>query len=399
LKILLVHNFYQQAGGEDEAFHREKNLLIAAGHQVSVYTRHNDEIKEYGLWDKAMLGLRTVWAWDSTRELRTVLRREKPDLTHFHNTFPVVSPAAYYVCRDAGVPVVQSLHNPRLLCPAATLFRKGHLCEDCVRKKLPWPGILHACYRNSRIETSGAAAMLAVHRALKTWEKRVDAYIVYTEFFRRKFVEGGLPAEKILIKPGFVDPDPGMRTARGDYALFMGRLAPEKGVLLLLEAWRQLGHIPLKIRGDGPLAGTVQAWVSANGNCVQVVPRLAPPELEALLKGARFLVWPSGGYYEAFGLVAIEAFACGVPVIASGLGAMAEIVTDGRTGLHFTHGDAADLAAKVDWAWAHSKEMETMGREARAEYEAKYTAERNYQILMNIYQRAMASHFHGVAPL
>jgi glycosyltransferase involved in cell wall biosynthesis len=235
--------------------------------------------------------------------------------------------------------------------------------------------------------------MLTVHRYLDTWRKLIDMFIVFTEFYRRKFVEGGLPENKVVVKPHFVDPDPGPKSGRGDYALFMGRLSPEKGVHTLLGAWRCLTDIPLKIRGNGPLLKDAQHFAAQDQRRVEVLPdRLLPPEWADLMRGARLLVWPTEGYYETFGLVAVEAFAFGMPVIASRTGAMAEVVADERTGLHFTVGDANDLASKVKWAWTHPDEMEIMGRNARCEYEAKYTAERNYQMLMEIYERAIATH-------
>ncbi len=390
MKILLVHNSYQQPGGEDEVFANERDLLRSAGHEVVEYVRDNDEIRDYGIWNKATLSLRTVWAWDSARELRELLKREKPDLAHFHNTFPLISPAAYFVCREFVVPAVQTLHNPRLLCPAATLFRDGHLCDECMGKSFSWPGIVHACYRNSRIQTGVVAGMLAIHRGLGTWEKGGFIFICSTEFYRKKFIEGGLSAEKIALKPHFIAPDPGIRQGGGEYALFIGRLAPEKGVRTLLEAWKSLRGRPIKIRGEGPLLADVRSLQGQSD--LEIIPRLERTELTSLIKGARFLVWPSEGYYETFGLAAVEAFACGVPVIASRVGAMEEIVADGRTGLHFTPGNADDLAAKVEWAFTHPKEMEAMGLEARAEYEAKYTAERNYQMLMEIYQHTIETY-------
>jgi glycosyltransferase involved in cell wall biosynthesis len=454
----LLHNRYQQLGGEDGVFHAEKDLLTAAGHRVLEYVRDNDEIAAYGLWQKGTLALRTVWAWDSYREIQALLRRERPDVAHFHNTFPLVSPAAYYACREAGVPVVQTLHNYRLLCPAATLQNDGRVCEECLGRSL-WRGVWRACYRDSRAATAATALMLSVHRWLGTWSKMVDCYIALTEFARAKFIEGGLPAEKIVVKPNFVHPDPmkgdqesevrSQESAVGSeesavrsqksgasnrhsaivnpqspianhksqipnpespipnpqsprYALFVGRLAPEKGVRTLLAAWRRLGNgIPLEIVGDGPLRAELEAQVSRLGlsrvwrgkpaaTSISFHGRLTPAHVIPLMKCARFLVFPSE-CYEGMPRTIIEAFACGVPVIASRLGAMQEIVEDGRTGLHFTPGDPEDLAAKVEWAWTHPNEMQEMGRAARAEYEFKYTAERNYQMLMDVYERVLGS--------
>jgi glycosyltransferase involved in cell wall biosynthesis len=390
MKLLLVHNRYRYSGGEDQVFRRESELLRSAGHHVLEYTRDNAEITENGMLDKAKLGMRTLWAWDSREELGTILQKEKPQVVHFHNTFPLVSPAAYYACREAGVPIVQSLHNPRFMCPAATMYREGKVCQDCLGKSVPWPALAHSCYRHSFLHTAAAVGMLTFHRLLRTWEDCVDAYIVVTEFFRQKFITAGLPREKVFIKPHFLSIDPGMKQETGNYALFIGRLTPEKGIATLLKAWKTLGHIPLWIIGEGPMENDVRRFGQGN-SAVRSLPRLSQRECLEVIKGARFLVWPSEGYNETFGLVAIEAFACGTTVITSGSGAMAEVVENNKTGLHFEVGDPKDLASKVEWAWAHPKDLEIMGDAAREEYKAKYTAERNYQLLMQIYSQARSA--------
>lgn len=391
MKVLLAHNRYRYAGGEDEVFHREKELLRLAGERILEYTRDNNEIADSALLHKIKVGLQTVWAFDSAKELRSLLRRERPHVAHFHNTFPLISPSAYYVCQEEGIPVVQSLYNARLMCPAATCLREGRVCEDCLGRSVPWPGVVHACYHKSRPQTAVVAGMLSAHRLLRTWQDRVDAYIVATEFFRQKYIAAGLPAEKIFLKPHFLSADPGMKEGTGNYALFIGRLAPEKGVETLLNAWKTLRHIPLCIRGEGPMEKDVRRFAEENPS-VRVLPQLPRNECFEVIKGARFLVWPSEGYSETFGLVAMEAFACGTPVIGSRLGAMKEVVDDKRTGLLFTAGDPQDLAAKVDYAWTHLDEVTEMGRAGRAEYKSKYTAEPNYEALVRIYRRAIQNH-------
>jgi glycosyltransferase involved in cell wall biosynthesis len=388
-KVLLVHNRYQSTGGEDEVFRREKELLLRQGHQVIEYTRDNEEISKYGARQKASLVVRTTWAWDSYRELLRLLRQERPDVAHIHNTFPLISPAAYYACSAANVPVVQTLHNPRLLCPAATLFRNGSICEECVGRHFALPAVRHGCYQGSHSRSAVVASMISSHNWLGTWKRKVSTYIASTEFYRSKFAATGIPYEKIVVKPHFVDVDPGCTKSVGDYAVFVGRLAPEKGVPTLLAAWRKLGGVPLCIRGEGPLGEVVSLFVKESGGNATLVPRVDRLGLFDLIKAARFLVWPSEGYYETFGLVAIEAFACGVPVIASRCGVMEEIVNEGRTGLHFTPGSAGDLIEKVKWAWAHPGEMRDIGRNARAEYEAKFTADCNYNMLLSVYQQAI----------
>jgi glycosyltransferase involved in cell wall biosynthesis len=391
VKILLVHNSYQQPGGEDVAFQQDRQLLERNGHRIVEYLRHNDEIRDYGLWRRATLAARTVWAQDSCRDLRRLLRQNKPDAVHFHNTFPLISPAAYYTCREAAIPVVQTLHNFRLLCPAATFYRDGHVCEECSERSL-WRGLFYGCYRESRTETAGVALALEAHRLLRTWTRMVDSYVTLTEFARRKFMAGGLPPARIVTKPNFVHPDPGERVDSGQYALFVGRLSLEKGLETLLAAWKLLANgISLIIVGDGPLSTrlAVEATHLSLDN-VSFRGRLTRAETLEAIKGASFLILPSG-CYENFPMSIVEAFACGVPVICSRLGAMEEIVADRHTGLHFTAGDFEDLAQKVEWAWTHPERLAEMGKEARQEYQAKYTAERNYPMLTEIYQRAMAS--------
>jgi len=287
------------------------------------------------------------------------------------------------------VPVVQTLHNYRLLCPVALFFRDGRVCEDCMGKAVPWPGVVHRCYRGSRAASGVIAAMLTTHRALGTWTKMVDVYVALTEFAQDKFIEGGLPAEKIVVKPNFVAEDPGPGGGSDGYALFVGRLSPEKGIETMLAAWDRLRTgVPLKIVGDGPLRDRVIRAASRQPN-VEWLGYKTVAEVHALMKRAGVLVFPSE-WYETFGRVAVEAFAAGTPVIAANIGAVGELVEHGRTGLHFRPGDPEDLATRVGWALSHPAELGRMREEARAEYEAKYTAERNYRALMEIYEFALA---------
>jgi glycosyltransferase involved in cell wall biosynthesis len=381
MNILCVHNYYQNPGGEDSVFESEKSLLESNDNTVIQYIENNNKLNNTG---KLKSAYNTIWSKESKQKIYQLLQEEKPDVAHFHNTFLLISPSAYYACKEAGVTVVQTLHNYRLLCPSAIFYRNNTMCEDCINKYFPYPGIIHGCYRASRAQTSIVSAMLAFHRFLKTLQNQVDLYIALTEFARRKFIEGGLPEDKIVVKPNFVYPDPGVGNENGNYALYIGRISQEKGVKTLLSAFEKIHNIHLRIVGSGPLLSEIRNY---NLN-VELLGQKSKEEVIRLVKSARFLVFPSE-LYETFGLVATEAFACGVPVIASRLGAMEEIIEDGRTGLHFTPGDAQDLAAKVEWAWSNPERMKEMGKEARREYELKYTAEKNYKMLMEIYRKAI----------
>lgn len=366
-------------------------MLKNAGNLVVYYRRSNMEVQAYKGLHQISLAKGAIWASDTRSDFLKLLGEEKPDVVHVHNTFMMISPSIYSACREAGVPVVQTLHNYRLLCPAATFFRKGKVCEECLGGSL-WPGIKYGCYHDERSTTAVVALMLTTHRLLGTWERDVTSYIALTEFSRSKFIEGGLPGEKIFVKPNFVNPDPFARTGTGDYALFVGRLSPEKRVSTVLAAWKRLpSSIPIKVIGGGPDKLPLEAQAAKDGlTNVQFVGQMPRAQTLAAINNARFLVF-SSEWYENFPVTIAEAFACRTPVIASKMGAMQEIVRDQHTGLFFAPGDAEDLARKVDWAWNHPDAMQDMGNEARKEYEAKYTAEKNYPVLMEIYQRAIAS--------
>jgi glycosyltransferase involved in cell wall biosynthesis len=386
MKILSVHNSYQLPGGEDQVFAQEADLLRAHGHQVLLYQASNDQVT--GTNPLVLLG-NTIWNRQIHQELRALMNRERPDIVHVHNTFPVISPAAYYAANAEAIPVVQTLHNYRMLCPAGTLFRDGHVCEECVTKRVPWPGVLHGCYRGSRLATAAGAAMLATHNYKHTWSKSVSAYIALTDFARGKFIEGGFPAAKIFVKPNYLQTDPGPGEGKGNYALFVGRLTPEKGISTLLEAWRHIGNeLPLQIAGDGPMGSEVEK-ASREMEGVTWLKWLPRAEILQRMKDATVLILPST-WYEGFPMILAEAFAVGLPVIASNLGSMSSIVDDRRTGLHFVPGNASDLVEKVRWFRAQPVEAGFMRAQARKEYEAKYTAEVNYAELIYIYESVLA---------
>jgi glycosyltransferase involved in cell wall biosynthesis len=379
--VVLVHNAYQQPGGECSVFEAEAALLESRGHRVVRFTAHNDAVETMS---RVQVAAGTIWSRPQRARLAEVLERVRADVVHCHNTFPLISPAVYYAARAAGVPVVQTLHNYRLLCPEAKLFRDGRPCESCVGRAVPWPAVTHACYRGDRSASAAVAAMLAVHRGLGTWNTRVDAYIALTEFARGKFVAGGLPADRIRVKGHFIDPDPGPGTGRGGYALFVGRLSAEKGIETLLAAWPRVGAgLPLRIAGDGPLADHVAA-AAHPGSHVQWLGARTAADVADLMGDAALLVFPSE-CYETFGRVVIEALARGTPVLASDGGAAAELVEDGATGFLFRAGDAGALAAGAHRALAEPDLADGFRRRARAAFLDRFSADANYERLIEIY--------------
>lgn len=382
MRILCVHSRYKIRGGEEEVFEAEINLLRQKGHTVDLYEDHNARIDKLS---KADLALKTVWSQEAYRAISTRLTANTYDIVHVHNFFPLISPAVYYVAKAKGVPVVQTLHNYRLICPNGLFFRQGKVCEDCLGQSIPWSGAWHSCYRENKAASIATVGMLSIHRALQTWQKLVDKYIVLTEFAKAKFIQGGLPPEKIVVKPNFVAFDPQIGTGERKYLLYVGRLSVEKGLDVLLNAWKHLDRqIPLKIVGDGLLSDRVMEATHQYPN-IEWLGRKPIEEVYHLMGEAIAVIIPSQ-WYETFGRVATEAFAKGTPVIASNLGAIAELVEGDRVGLCFQPGDERDLANKVRWLLEHPQELAAMGTCARQEFEVKYTAQINYQQLMAIYQ-------------
>jgi len=386
MKVLTLHTHYRQPGGEDQSFISETALLRERGHEVHTLIFHNRNLESMTVWRQAGS---TIWNQKAYQHTRAAIQKHRPRLVHIHNTFPLASPGVLHAAKAEGIPVVMSLRNYRLLCVNGLFFQGGQPCEQCLGR-LPWRGAIHGCYRNSRAASTVVAGMLALHRSLGTW-CHVDGYIALTAFARQKFLEAGFPSEKVSVKPNFVHRDPVCGDGRGGYALFVGRLSAEKGIDTLLAAWSLPGRkVRLKVIGDGPLRTYVER-IAKNTQEVEYLGSKNPEEVSTLMAEATFLVFPSL-CYETFGRVAMEAFAMGTPVLAANIGAVGEITDNGRTGLHFRPSDPSDLAAKVDWLLCHPTELAHMRKEARREYEAKYTAERNYGMLMKIYAQAIANH-------
>jgi glycosyltransferase involved in cell wall biosynthesis len=381
MRILLIHNRYQQAGGEDGVVKAERALLESNGHEVDEFSEDNHRIDSM---NRFRVAARTLWSAETWHHLGEIVGRFRPDIAHVHNTFPLISPSAYHLLQNRGVPVVQTLHNYRLLCPKSTFYREGHVCESCLGRSFPWPGVRYSCYRENRGASATIASMLFFHRLINTWNTKIDTYIALTQFARDKFIEGGLPPDRIVVKPVFV-PDYGIGAADGGYAIFVGRLAEEKGICTLLEAWKVLGsRVPLKIIGGGPLADKVKSRV-ADIPGVSYLGRVADDVLQETFSRASFTVFPSL-WYEGMPAVILESYAAGLPVISSRLGSMASMVKEGETGYFFKPGHAGALVQAVDRLCTDAAGYHRMRDVARREYEQNYTPDANYQALISIYR-------------
>jgi glycosyltransferase involved in cell wall biosynthesis len=386
-RVLLIHNFYQYPGGEDTVFSAEKELLSGRGHEVMELTDTNLRLNQMSSLRAAK---NAVWSNETASKIERLIERNHPDIAHVHNTWMMISPSVYYSLKKANIPVVQTLHNYRLLCPNALLFRDNKVCEDCMRFPIPIPGIFHKCYRGSITQSAIIAAMLTYHRVIHTWKNQIDFYIAISEFARKKFLQGGLQSDKLVVKPNFIEFPTQNHDYDRNYAFYAGRLSIEKGVRILVDAWKS--HVPsnilLRIAGEGPEREMVIQLISQKENS-EYLGYLGKESLRITIQKAKFVIVPSV-CYETFSMSILEAFVSSTPVIASRIGALAELVRDGETGLLFNPGDPIDLAEKVGWLWNHPGESARMGRNARKEYEDRYTPERNYQMLIGIYEKAMA---------
>ncbi len=392
MKILQLHNRYQIVGGEEGVVQAEKQLLESHGHQVNLLEVTNDNL----VGAKAKLGaaIGAIYSKASKRLVLKELKLFQPDIVHVHNFFPLLSPSVYDACQEAGIPVVQTLHNYRLICPKAMLFRDGKVCEVCVGKSVAIEGIKSGCYRGSKAQTAVVAAMLSYHQWRGTWAQ--PTYIALTEFQKQKLIQGGLPADKIQVKCNFVEMPDLEPVDRQDFVLFVGRLAEEKGVADLIAAYRHslkqsnTALPPLKIVGDGPLKAELMAEVERAGlsDRITFLGRQEKTQVLKLMQMAQVLVFPSI-WYEGFPLTLAEAFACGLPAIVPNLGSMAEIVQPNVTGFHFKSRDIEDLVRVIEAAVGDGDGLQRLSYQARKTYEQSYTAQTNYDRLLEIYRNVL----------
>lgn len=385
MKILIAHNRYQTMGGEDSAVRNETEMLRRGGHAVELLTDDNDAIR--GVRGVLAAAASVAYSPRSRRRMRSAIGEFKPQILHVHNWFPRLSPSIILEADAQRIPIIQTLHNYRMICSNAMLYRNGAVCTKCVGSAFPLSGAIHGCYRGSRAGSAVVTAAYALHRLARTWDK-VDLFIAVSAFQRSLLVRGGVPAGKIVIKPNFACSELSEeRVAKEDFAIYVGRISEEKGLRTLLAAWNT-GKIPLRLRmfGDGPLTEEVRCNAERNKRIEYMGPQPFQIISQEMAK-ARYLVFPSE-WYETFGNVVVEAHAKGTPVLAADLGNMKELVEEGVTGYRFFPGNAESLISAA-LRFPEGDLYERMCANCRAAYENSFTAAKNYASLMEIYARAI----------
>ncbi|WP_024790814.1 MULTISPECIES: glycosyltransferase family 4 protein [unclassified Lebetimonas] len=384
MKILMVHNKYKQNGGEDTVFYNEMSLLKAKGHMVDKLIFENSRINN--IFSKLKIGISGIYNIESANMLKDKIKKFKPDVIHVHNFFPIASPSIFWVAKKFKIPVVLTLHNYRLICPNAILFRNGNICEKCMDKIFPYSGIIHKCYRNSFMQTLSLSLVTNIHKYIKTWHSKVDKFITLTNFQKNKFLSSNMniSEEKFLVKSNFVDDFGNGYKNRENYFVYVGRLSIEKGIITMLKAFENTKY-NLYVVGEGPLKNEVLKYTKKNKN-IKYLGFKSKKEIINLLKKSISLIFPSE-WYEGFPMVLVETLSTGTPIITSDIGSQAEIVKDNYLGLHFIAGDFIDLRSKITEFF--EKKDKTFYQNARDEYLEKYTPEKNYKQLIDIYEKVI----------
>lgn len=400
LHIVMIHDRYQYVGGEDVSTDADVELLREYGHQVTLIEVHNDIIKAFSKFEKLKLFAQTAWNFKVYREMRSQFQQLKPDLVHVQNFFPLFSPSIHAAARSLNIPTVQHLHNFRLGCLNGYLLKDGKICEACVGRN-PWRGIVYRCYRQSAIASIAVWAMVTINRWRRTWTQDVNAFITPSHFAAQKFIEIGIPRDRLYVKPYVINPASyTSQMEHSDYFeysqrikfLFVGRLSPEKGIITLLKAWAELNRSDwqLEIIGEGEQKPILEGFVKDYGlTNVRFLGYLPPSQIAEAMQTASAIVVPSQ-WYETFGRVVVEAFACGKPVLASNLGALSELITPEYNGFLISRDRPSDSlssawAAKLYWCGTNPEALARLGKNAFQTYQELYTRSINYQQLMEIY--------------
>lgn len=384
--VLIVHNFYQIPGGEDTVVANEKSLLEKKGHKVILYTRNNSEIKKMGVLKKILIPFNLIYNFKTYRDVRRLIKEQDIEIVHVHNTLSLISPSVYYAAFSRGISVVQTVHNFRLVCPAATFYRNNNICEDCLTGDLRC-ALKHGCYRNSRIQTMACVISMTFHRLLGTYRK--INYICLTEFTKKKLLEVNHKHKKEIIREGSVYVKPNftyentVEKRQGGYFLFIGRIEQIKGIDILIEAFSQLPEKKLLIAGTGSEFEKYKALAAKAVN-IEFLGFLEREELNNIISGAKAVIVTSQ-WYETFGMIIAEAFASHIPVITGDIGNIGALVEDGVDGFKFIYNSAQSLKETI--IRFDSEYDEAWGDNAYREYTEKYSPDENYRQLNEIYEK------------
>ena len=378
-KILIVHNYYQIPGGEDTVVSNEKNMLEANGHKVILYVRNNTEIKKMSKFQKILIPITMIFNPRTYNEIKRIIKKEKIDIVHVHNTLNLVSPAVYYAAVKMNKPVVQTIHNFRMLCPGATFYRDGHICEDCVSKGLRC-SLKHKCYRNSFIQTLVCVISTKIHRTTGIYSK--INYICLTEFNKNKLLQlKQIKPERVFVKPNFTKNNNDLLFNKQvkNQILYLGRIEEIKGIKLLIEIWEEFGSsLPvLKVCGNGPLKDwCLQEIKNKNINNILVTDFLKHDEAMKELANSKALILPTN-VYEGFPMTIVEAFSVGTPVICPDMGNSGNLVENGITGFKYKNENELVQILK-------SKNYDFSDRIYDI-YKKRYTETINYKMISEIY--------------
>ncbi|WP_175412899.1 glycosyltransferase family 4 protein [Clostridium sp. AWRP] len=383
-KILIVHNYYQIPGGEDTVVANEKKLLEKHGHKVILYTRNNCELKELSKFQKLLLPFTTVFNIRTYREVKKIIREQQIDIVHVHNTLNLISPSVYYAALSYKKPVIQTVHNFRLLCPGATFYRDGHICEDCINNGLKC-AVKHSCYRGSKMQTLACVISTKIHRMLGIYGKL--NYICLTEFNKQKLLNlKQIRPERVFVKPNFVESNEEIipYECRENQFVFAGRIDKLKGVDILLKAWNQMGKEAPKlvICGMGPMEEWCKQYITENSlTSVEMKEFVPNSEVRKIIANSKALILPTQ-WYEGFPMTIVEAYSVRTPVLGSEIGNVGSIIIDEQAGIKFRSDSISDIIRAVQ----ELIKEPTLHEKALLEYDQKYTPERNYDDLKMIYR-------------
>ncbi len=390
MKILVVHNYYREAGGERVSLSAQVSLLQSRGHDVIQFTRNSSEIDEYNIFRKVKFFQETVFSSQTYRDITAIIKENKPQIAHIHNVFPLISPSVYLALHNHNIPIVQTIYNFRFLCPNGLFYTNGQICEKCILGNT-FHAIRFRCFRNSRSLSALYGLTIALHRKVGTFDL-IKAFVVPAEFTGQKLIEGGIATKENMHTIKYILPKnvPQMRVGnlskeKVDF-VFIGRLSREKGIWTLLHAFRKIKGVTLKILGDGPLIVSIQSWLQQNHiSNIELVGFVSGQKKWELLSSAVATIVPSI-WYENSPFTVLESMAVGTPVIGSAIGSLPEIIQHQKTGLLFKPGDSEDLFQKLEWIKNNPEKGLQMGRNAQIEFKLQYDSEIYYHQLMAIYK-------------